>query len=75
MLSVAPRALRMAARESRRYLKEEEEGTLAGCPYYRGKGTCESGCWTEPMCITDEPLGGWPRPWVLKRRRHEHRLR
>jgi hypothetical protein len=39
------------------------------CPYYRGFNrpdapgrdvTCRSGCWSEPSCITDEPLNGWP---------------
>lgn len=33
---------------------------LSSCPYYRGEGTCTSGCQTEPSCVTDEPLGGWP---------------
>lgn len=37
------------------------QDTLASCPYYAGTGkrTCQSGCWEEPSCITDEPLGGW----------------
>lgn len=30
-----------------------------GCPYFHGLGTCASGCWSEPSCQTDEPLGGW----------------
>ena len=34
--------------------------SLFDCPYYQGTGTCESGCATEPSCITDEPLEGWP---------------
>jgi hypothetical protein len=31
------------------------------CPYYQGTGdrTCKSGCWEEPRCVTDEPLGGY----------------
>lgn len=33
---------------------------LSSCPYYRGEGICTSGCQTEPSCVTDEPLGGWP---------------
>ena len=33
---------------------------LADCPYYRGEGTCQSGCSSEPSCITDRPEEGWP---------------
>lgn len=33
---------------------------LSSCPYYRGEGKCESGCYSEPSCITDRPLKGWP---------------
>jgi len=33
---------------------------LSSCPYYQGTGTCFAGCVTEPSCITDEPLEGWP---------------
>lgn len=31
------------------------------CPYLQGTGnrTCVSGCWDEPRCVTDKPLGGW----------------
>ena len=32
----------------------------AACPYLNGKGTCVTGCRTEPSCITDCPDGeGW----------------
>ena len=36
------------------------------CPYYlytrfgEPFGTCNSGCWEEPACETDEPQEGWP---------------
>jgi hypothetical protein len=39
---------------------EHPEDDLSSCPYYRGVGTCESGCTTEPSCMTDEPSEGWP---------------
>jgi hypothetical protein len=32
----------------------------ASCRFYRGKGTCDSGCWTEPVCQTNEPVTSWP---------------
>lgn len=38
----------------------EAEVDLSSCPYYQGTGICESGCTTEPSCMTDEPLEGWP---------------
>lgn len=40
-----------------RYLQDRSE-----CPYYRdpNNGVCQSGCWEEPKCHTDEPMGGWP---------------
>lgn len=31
------------------------------CAYYRGIGICSFGCWEEPVCHTEEPLGGWQR--------------
>lgn len=47
---------------------------LDECPYNRGTGTrtCMSGCWDEPICITNAPSRyGWPRrPLDL---RHPHR--
>lgn len=43
------------------------EDTLAACPYYRGTGRCTgmASCSSaqEPICITDEPSGGW-ESWV-----------
>lgn len=30
------------------------------CPYFRGVGTCESRCYSEPSCQTDRPEFGWP---------------
>ncbi|QWT30023.1 hypothetical protein SEA_TUNATARTARE_151 [Streptomyces phage TunaTartare] len=32
----------------------------ASCPYFRGVGKCDSGCYTEPSCQTDRPEFGWP---------------
>lgn len=29
------------------------------CAYYRGEGICSFGCREEPVCLTDEPEGGW----------------
>lgn len=29
------------------------------CPYYRGEGSCESGCHQEPSCQVDAPMDGW----------------
>lgn len=40
----------------RRYSREALELT---CPGRVGVGSCLSGCWEEPRCITDEPLHGW----------------
>ena len=49
------------------FLREMEEvgralNTAHGmltCPYLTSSGVCVSGCWSEPRCITDEPIGGW----------------
>jgi len=32
--------------------------SMLNCPFLTS-GTCVSGCWSEPRCITDEPIGGW----------------
>lgn len=33
---------------------------MASCPYLlTGTEPCETGCWEEPRCITDEPARGW----------------
>lgn len=65
----AGRRLRNAAKENREYMYEAKaDAGLSMCDYYRGKGTCSMGdCWTEPRCYADEPMTGWPKPWVLKR--------
>jgi hypothetical protein len=35
---------------------------MLDCAYRVSGGTCSSGfCYTEPSCITDEPVGGWRR--------------
>ena len=33
--------------------------TMLACPYIVSGGTCVTGCWSEPRCITEEPIGGW----------------
>lgn len=48
----------------RRDLAEVEDAinspsTMAACPYFLRGGQCETGCWLEPRCITEEPTGGW----------------
>jgi hypothetical protein len=37
----------------------QEAVTMLGCPYYRGEGKCETGCYSEPVCITDALDGDW----------------
>ncbi len=41
---------------------DDDEEDLSGCPYYRDRdrGVCDSGCHSEPACVTGEPVGGWP---------------
>ena len=36
----------------------EEALSRSSCPYRAG-GTCDQGCYSEPACITDEPVEGW----------------
>lgn len=37
-----------------------EAQTMLSCPYLRtGRDQCVTGCWQEPRCITNEPMGGW----------------
>lgn len=36
------------------------EEDYSQCPYYKGTGICDSGCYSEPICKTNEPDGGWP---------------
>lgn len=40
---------------------ESYDTAMITCPYYQGiaGGRCVSGCWEEPQCQTDEPIGGW----------------
>jgi hypothetical protein len=33
---------------------------LSTCPYFKGEGTCDRGCHSEPACIVDRPTDGWP---------------
>lgn len=34
--------------------------SMLECPYLKtGTEPCVSGCWSEPRCITDEPIEGW----------------
>lgn len=33
--------------------------SMIDCPAYYGDGVCTFGCGEEPLCITDEPVGGW----------------
>lgn len=39
------------------------------CPYIRHGGKCRTGCWSEPHCITGEPLNGWPWQRLLAKAR------
>lgn len=49
------------AREDRLSNRDDkaEARTMLACPYYRGTGTCGSGCYDEPRCQADEPSAGW----------------
>lgn len=68
----AGRVLRNKIRENREYADEvRQESSLALCAYRRGKGSCSFYCYEEPACYTDEPIGGWYKPWVLG---HDRRL-
>jgi hypothetical protein len=39
------------------------------CPFYTRGAKCASGCWSEPHCVTGEPVGGWPWENLLRRAR------
>lgn len=43
--------------DAERYLGQSRN--MLSCPYLTGGNTCISGCWSEPRCITKEPVGGW----------------
>jgi hypothetical protein len=32
---------------------------MIACPWYRGTGICNTGCYSEPACETDRPTEGW----------------
>lgn len=36
-----------------------EAQAMVRCPYYQHDGTCDSGCYCEPACVTDAPREGW----------------
>lgn len=38
----------------------DDDDDLSDCPYFRGEGTCNRGCDSEPACHTSRPLDGWP---------------
>lgn len=56
------RPAREVAEEMVRAMEEDR----SDCPFYQYSrndgpyGTCNRGCWSEPSCITDEPIDGWP---------------
>jgi hypothetical protein len=39
------------------------------CPFYTRGKACTSGCWQEPICVTEQPLNGWPWERLLHRAR------
>lgn len=45
------------------------------CPYYRRGRKCASGCWSEPICVTGQPLKGWPWERLMGRARMIGRTR
>lgn len=32
--------------------------SMLACPYFRGGGACQTSCWSEPACVTEEPDNG-----------------
>ncbi len=44
--------------ENRSYLLEQiqESESMTRCPYFRGIGICNNGCWEEPICHTNGPF-------------------
>lgn len=62
LAAVQAEAKRLRAENER--LREARDETLqmlgmTQCPYILREETCDSGCCSEPACITDEPLEGW----------------
>lgn len=39
--------------------RAQEAVSMLSCPAYGQGGRCLSGCWTEPVCHTNEPVDGW----------------
>jgi hypothetical protein len=33
--------------------------SMTQCPYFEHQGVCDRGCHQEPVCVTDQPSGGW----------------
>lgn len=42
-----------------------EAAQMISCPYYKGTGSCASGCYQEPACQVNAPTEGWEE--VLRR--------
>lgn len=42
-------------------LHDQHHNDLSVCPYFQGTGekSCVTGCYDEPHCHTDRPIGGW----------------
>jgi len=56
----------------------EDDPDYGTCPYFQSaflkqplpegvQPVCQSGCWEEPVCVTNEPLEGWPSTRGLSR--------
>lgn len=50
-------------------LKTMKRDVSRTCPYARRGAKCRSGCWSEPFCVTQEPLRGWPWARLMNRAR------
>lgn len=46
-----------------RAIVEEAAGMLSmtQCPYYQREEKCDRGCYSEPLCQTGQPIGGWEK--------------
>lgn len=51
------RRLKRMQRQNREWLIEDliESTMYTTCPFYRNKGLCSFGCYSEPACITGQP--------------------
>ena len=57
------RGLAVRAARRRRTLLRDRIASPANCPYFKGTGHCNRGCWQEPSCQTDyDPRYPWPPP-------------